>query len=136
MATMTCEMNTNCANKNWNNMFLQQLNTELEDIVTRIEAVSNEMADDYCAWMDGAVMNLEDLQDQIREDDNDCQACANPSDGDCDPGDFLPGDLQDLLEKLYKGSVLGYINIPETMMETLRSYVCPWCDDPDACTSC
>ncbi len=130
MATMMCE------NKTWNNMFLQQLNTQLEDIVTRIESVSNEMADDYTSWMDGAVMNLEDLQDQIREDDNDCQACADPSHGDCDPGDSIPDDLKDLLEKLHDGAVLGYITIPEPMMETLRNYTCPWCNDPEECTTC
>tara|TARA_Y100001937_G_C7112588_1_gene328468 strand:- start:549 stop:947 length:399 start_codon:yes stop_codon:yes gene_type:complete len=115
------------------NLFLGQLDEKCESIQRQIENLNTEatnygMTDTKTMQLQEQVEMMEDFRYMIR--DEDIENCSDPNDGDCDPGDFAPNyiedeNAEDILEKLFHGHELGYINIPESILfkiQTLLSH--------------
>ena len=113
----------------FNNLFLGQLDARCEKINTDMTKLQNEvrnygMGDYEATHLSEALEQMEDFRYMLRAED--IQNCADPDNGDCDPGDFAPNyiedeNAEDILEKLFHGHELGYINIPESILFKIKT---------------
>ena len=118
----------------FNNLFLGQLEARCEKINTDMtklhkEAKNYGMGDYEITHLSEALEQMEEFRYMLRDEDiqnEDIQNCADPDNGDCDPGDFVPTYIEyenavDILEKLFHGHALGYLNIPESILFKIQT---------------
>ena len=111
------------------NLFLGQLDENCESIQQEIKKLQTEvtnygMSDIKIMQLVEQTEMMEDFREMLRSED--INNCADPSDGDCDPGDFAPNyiedeNAEDILEKLFHGHELGYLNIPESILIKIQA---------------
>jgi len=110
----------------FNNLFLGQLDARCENIhkdMTKLrkEVKNYGMGDYEITHLSEALEQMEEFRYMLR--DEDVINCTDPDSADCDPGDFIPNydeDTNDILEKLFRGHELGYLNIPDSLLIKIK----------------
>ena len=109
----------------FNNLFLGQLDARCEQINTEMGKLYREskeygMSDYQTLHVLEQMETMNDFRNMLI--DEDIMNCNDPDYADSDPGDCAPNydhhdeNAEEILEKIFHGHELGYLNIPESIL--------------------